>query len=94
MKEEGREESAEGRMKEGRDGGKRGGREGREDSQPRRPFAPPGFPGTVAGSTVHPAVLLLFCHSVMSDSLRPHGLQQARLPILHCLPEFAQIHVH
>ena len=24
--------------------------------------------------------LLLFSHSVMSDSLRPHGLQQARLP--------------
>ena len=23
---------------------------------------------------------LLFCHSVMSDSLRPHGLQHARLP--------------
>ena len=25
-------------------------------------------------------MLLLFSHSVMSDSLRPHGLQQARLP--------------
>ena len=24
--------------------------------------------------------LLLFCHSVMSDSLRPHGLQHASLP--------------
>ena len=25
-------------------------------------------------------LLLLFSHSVMSDSLRPHGLQHARLP--------------
>ena len=27
-----------------------------------------------------PFMLLLFSHSVMSDSLRPHGLQHARLP--------------
>ena len=33
------------------------------------------------------ALLLLFSHSVMSDSLRPHGLQ-------HYLPELAQTHVH
>ena len=33
-------------------------------------------------------------HSVLSDSLRPHGLQHARLPVLHHLPEFAQTHVH
>ena len=26
--------------------------------------------------------------------LRPHELQQARLPVLHYLPEFAQTHVH
>ena len=25
-------------------------------------------------------MLLLFCHSVMTDSLRPHGLQHTRLP--------------
>ena len=30
----------------------------------------------------------------MSDSLRPHGLQQARLPVHHQLPELAQTHVH
>ena len=30
----------------------------------------------------------------MSNSLRPHRLQHARLPVLHCLPEFAQTHVH
>ena len=36
-------------------------------------------------------VLLLFSCSVVSNSLRPHGLQYAWLP---CLPEFAQTHVH
>ena len=35
--------------------------------------------------------MLLFSLYVMSDSLRPHGLQHARLPSLHCLLEFAQI---
>ena len=34
-----------------------------------------------------------FSHSVMSDSLWPHGLQHIRLPY-HQLPELAQIHVH
>ena len=36
------------------------------------------------------------CHcllQVMSDSLQTHGLQHTRLPVLHCLPEFAQTHV-
>ena len=33
-------------------------------------------------------------HSVMSDSLCPHGLQHAGFPILHYLPEFAQSHFH
>ena len=39
--------------------------------------------------------LLLFCLEVMSDSLRPHELQHARLPCpsLYLL-EFAQTHVH
>ena len=31
---------------------------------------------------------------VMSDSLRPHGLQHAWLPFLHQLPEIAQTHIH
>ena len=35
-----------------------------------------------------------FSHSVMSDSLWPHELQQARLPIYHQLLEFTQTHVH
>ena len=30
----------------------------------------------------------------MSNSLPPHGLQHARLPFLHYLPECAQSHVH
>ena len=38
--------------------------------------------------------LLLFSCSVMSDSLQPHGLQQASLPCPSHLLEFAQTHVH
>ena len=34
-----------------------------------------------------------FSCSVMSDSLRPHGLQHPGFPVLHHLPEFAQTHV-
>ena len=32
--------------------------------------------------------------SVMSNSLWPHGLQHASLPVHHQLPELAQAHVH
>ena len=39
-------------------------------------------------------ILLLFGHSVMSDSLQPHGLQHASFPVLHYFLEFAQTHVH
>ena len=39
-------------------------------------------------------LLLLFSHPVMSDSLRPHGLQHARPPVLHSLWELAQTPVH
>ena len=35
-----------------------------------------------------------FSHSVVSDSLRPHGLKHTRLSYLHHLPELAQTHVH
>ena len=35
-----------------------------------------------------------FSCSVMSDSLRPHGLQHARLPVYHQLSELTQTHVH
>ena len=35
-----------------------------------------------------------FSHSVLSYSLWPHGLQHARLPFHHQLPELAQTHDH
>ena len=35
-----------------------------------------------------------FSRSVMSDSLWPHGLQHANLPVHHQLPELTQTHVH
>ena len=35
-----------------------------------------------------------FSRSVMSDSLGPYGLQQARLSVHHQLPAIAQMHVH
>ena len=34
-----------------------------------------------------------FSCSVISDSLRPHGLQHASFPVHHQLPELAQTHV-
>ena len=37
---------------------------------------------------------LQFNPSVVSDSLRPHGLQHARFPVHHQLPELTQTHVH
>ena len=37
---------------------------------------------------------LLLSHSVIANSLQPHGLQHAIFPVLHHLPELAQIHVH
>ena len=35
-----------------------------------------------------------FSRSVVSDSLRPHGPQHARLPCPSQLPEFTQTHIH
>ena len=35
-----------------------------------------------------------FSCSVVSDSLRPHGVQHARVPVHHQLLELAQTHVH
>ena len=35
-----------------------------------------------------------FSHSVMPDPLWPHGLQHARFPVHHQLPELTQTHVH
>jgi len=39
-------------------------------------------------------ILVLFSRSVVSYSLRPHRLQQARLSVIHHLPEFAQTQIH
>ena len=50
---------------------------------------------SLAWSGFSKCLLLLFSHSVMSDSLRPHGLQHTRLPSPSLsLSEFAQTHVH
>ena len=40
------------------------------------------------------SLLLLFSHSVVSNSLWPHGLQHTTLPCPSLSPEFAQTHVH
>ena len=45
----------------------------------------------VCGAGSHQSSSAVFSHSVMSDSLGPPGLQQARL---HYLLEFTQTHVH
>ena len=39
-------------------------------------------------------VVSQFSHSVVSDSLQSHGLQHARFPVHHQLPELARTHVH
>ena len=39
-------------------------------------------------------VSVQFSRSVVSHSLRPHGLQHAGLPVHHWLPELTQTHVH
>ena len=43
---------------------------------------------------ITPPLLTQFSHSVMSDSLQPHGLQHTGSPVHHQLPEFAQTHGH
>ena len=40
------------------------------------------------------SILLLFSHSVVSESLQPHGLQPTRFPCPSLSPEFAQTYVH
>ena len=51
----------------------------------------PDLPGAVIwdqvyGAGSHQSSSAVFSHSVMSDSLGPHGLQQARLPYLSLSP--------
>ena len=43
---------------------------------------------------MYQTISVQFSHSVLSDSLWPHGLQHARFPVLHYFAEFAQTHVH
>ena len=45
-------------------------------------------------SSLEPKRLLLFSHSVVSDSLWHHGLSTPGFPVLHHLPEPVQTHVH
>ena len=45
-------------------------------------------------SHIHSKYQLLFSRSVVSDSLRPHGLHHARPPCPSPLPEVTQTHVH
>ena len=45
-------------------------------------------------TVVHVIRLVQFSHSVMSESLQPHGLQHARPPCPSSPPEFAQTHAH
>ena len=53
------------------------------------------IPPTVGQEGFHLSIwLLLFSCSTVSDSLWLHGLQHAKLPCLHHLPELAQTHVH
>ena len=46
------------------------------------------------GNTTKPFSTVQLSRSVVSDSLRPHELQQARPPVHHQFPEFTQIYVH
>ena len=42
----------------------------------------------------HFIMIVQFSHSVMSDSLRPYGLQHTRLPCPSPMPRVYQTHVH
>ena len=42
----------------------------------------------------HVCVSVLFSHSVMSNSWRPHDCSMPGLPVLCYVLEFAQTHVH
>ena len=49
---------------------------------------------TELGRVTQPVTTIHFSCSVVSDSLRPHGLQHARPPCPSLTPELAQTHVH
>ena len=39
-------------------------------------------------------MLLLYSFKWCPTPLQPHGLKHTKVPCLHCLPQFAQTHVH
>ena len=55
------------------------------------PLSHPGSPKSSFNIKTQVSSVQFSC-SVVSDSLRPHGLQHARLPVYHQLPELAQTH--
>ena len=64
----------------------------------RKPFRNPSLQLEAMMITAKAVMCLLhsvqFSRSVVSNSLQPHGLQHASLPVHHKLPELAQTHVH
>ena len=54
----------------------------------------PSSPVSPSSGKLVLALSVQFSRSVMSDSLQPCGLQHARPPCYHQLPEFTQTHVH
>ena len=52
------------------------------------------FANITSWVTAHQFSSVQFSRSVMSDSLRPHGLQHTRPPRPSSTPEFTQTHVH
>ena len=64
----------------------------------RKPFRNPSLQLEALMITAKAVMCLLhsvqFSRSVVSNSLQPHGLQHASLPVHHKLPELAQTHVH
>ena len=52
-----------------------------------------GFPVSPLGSLLDRSLVVQSLKSCL-DSFQSRGLQHARVPVLHPLLEFAQIHVH
>ena len=52
------------------------------------------LPGAINQRLLGAIKSVQFSHSVVSNSLQPHGLQHTRLPVHHQIPELTQTHVH
>ena len=72
---------------------KAGGR-GETRSSRSATYPPDSEKGGLWARTAEGHLSLSFCHSVVSDFLRPRGLQDARLPVPHHILECAQTPVH